>query len=205
MSKGPKQKRKEADNPFQLETEEHKPEKIDLGDTASLKRALDEAAIMAVQEAGHKMDNTYTDIKIVLGVLCCIVACVAYFYPKKHGENFWLLLGCIVTYVILSTLMTVIATVYEKDAITFTCAVPGGAPALAISSRLPRFQDLYTLRVQPRGAPAAASGNGSSDGGALSLSKSVGAYFDEDGLLAAGVIKKDVEQLLQQAVESKTK
>lgn len=31
---------------------------------------------------------------------------LAQFYPKKYPANFWLLLGCVAAYVVLSTLMT---------------------------------------------------------------------------------------------------
>ncbi|EFN57522.1 hypothetical protein CHLNCDRAFT_143120 [Chlorella variabilis] len=199
----PKQKqKKEEKDVFKLEEEHHekKPEKIDLGDTTSLKRALDEAVIEAAGEEGHRIDNIYTDTKIVLGLLACGVACLAQFYPKKYPDNTLLLAGCVVAYVVLSSLMTVVAMVCEKDVIAFTRAAPGGPPALAIASRLPRFQQFYTLCVTPRGARAASRG-----GGAQSLSRSVGEYFHEDGQLAAGVIKKDAVELLRKATEGKTK
>lgn len=80
----------------------------------------------------------------------CGVACLAQFYPKKYPANFWLLVGCVAAYMVLSTLMTVVAAVFERDAIALTRAVPGGPPALAISTRLPRFQETYTLRIAPR-------------------------------------------------------
>jgi signal peptidase complex subunit 2 len=86
------------------------------------------------------------------------VACLAQFYPKKYPANFWLLVGCVAVYVVLSTLMTVVAAVFERDAIALTRTVPGGPPALAISTRLPRFQETYTLRIATRwvGGQAAA-------------------------------------------------
>ena len=59
-------------------------------------------------------------------------------------------MGCVAAYMVLSTLMTVVAAVFERDAIALTRAVPGGPPALAISTRLPRFQETYTLRIAPR-------------------------------------------------------
>lgn len=44
----------------------------------------------------------------------------------------------------------VVATVWEKDAIVMTKARPGGPPAVVVSSKLPRFQEQYTLRVALR-------------------------------------------------------
>lgn len=48
------------------------------------------------------------------------------------------------------TTPAVVAAVWEKDAITLTRATPGGPPALAVSSRLPRFEEQYTLRIALR-------------------------------------------------------
>lgn len=44
----------------------------------------------------------------------------------------------------------VVATVWEKDAIVMTKARPGGPAAVVVSSKLPRFQEQYTLRVALR-------------------------------------------------------
>ena len=44
----------------------------------------------------------------------------------------------------------VVAMLFEKDAIALTRAVPGGPPALAIASRLPRFAENYTLQIALR-------------------------------------------------------
>lgn len=135
----------------------------------------------------------------------CAIAVVAYFYPKRNPDSFWLVLACVVLYTVLSSLMTgaqltrglaapltccpvaamhrmrcadaagrwlhdrgaccarcriapgnhwwppaVIASVCEKDAILLTKAAPGGPPALAVSSKLPRFEETYTLKIAPR-------------------------------------------------------
>ncbi|KAL4860000.1 putative signal peptidase complex subunit 2 [Chlorella vulgaris] len=210
MAPSRKKPRKEELDVFTEEQETGpKIERIDLGDTASLKRALDDAVIQAACDAGHTIDNTYTDAKIVLGLLACAIACFAQFYPKLllhfpklHLNNTWLVAGCVVAYAILSSLMTVVAMLFEKDAIALTRAVPGGPPALAIASRLPRFAENYTLQIALRDAPEATKcGSGS---GAAALTKSVGAYFHEDGQLAADVIKQDAAKLLAQAVASKS-
>jgi hypothetical protein len=53
-----------------------------------------------------------------------------------------------------------VALVLERDAVALTRARPGGPPAVAITSRLPRFQELYTLRVAPRWLVWAGEGGG---------------------------------------------
>ena len=39
----------------------------------------------------------------------------------------------------------------------------------------------------------------------MSLSRGVGAYFHEDGYLAAEVVKRDTQQLLQRLIDAKGK
>ena len=78
------------------------------------------------------------------------MACLAQFYPLKYPANFWLLAGCVAAYTVLSGLMTLVAMVLEKDATALTRAVPGGPPALTVSTHMPRFQETYTLRIAPR-------------------------------------------------------
>lgn len=36
----------------------------------------------------------------------CGLACLAQFYPKKYPDNFWVLVGCVSGYVVLSLLMS---------------------------------------------------------------------------------------------------
>ncbi|PRW59420.1 putative signal peptidase complex subunit 2 [Chlorella sorokiniana] len=194
----PKRRASEPDV-FQLEEEQKPEERLNLLDGVAMKRALDDAVIQTVCDAGHIVDNSYTDTKIVLGLLACAVACLAQFWPKKYPANTWVLAGCVAAYVVLSTLMTLVATVWEKEAIVFTKARPGGSPVLVVSSKLPRFQDLYTLRVALR-----PTGSGSGSEG-VSLTKSVGEYFHEDGHLAADVIRQDTLALLEQLLEAKSK
>ncbi|KAL4426693.1 hypothetical protein ABPG77_004749 [Micractinium sp. CCAP 211/92] len=173
-------------------------ERLNLDDGPSLKRALDEAVIEALTNHGLLVDHTYTDFKIALGLGCCGLALLAQFYPKKYPANFWLLLGCVAAYVVLSTLMTVVASVFEKDAILLTKGGgPKGAPPLAVSSKLPRFGTKYTLSIVPRGAAAAGDG--------ASLSKSIGQYFHSNGFLAKDVVTADAVALLQQFLEGKSK
>ena len=50
----------------------------------------------------------------------------------------------------LTTPPAVVAALWEKEAIALTKAAPGGPPALAISSKLPRFDDKYTLCIALR-------------------------------------------------------
>lgn len=48
------------------------------------------------------------------------MACLAQFYPLKYPASFWLLVGCVSTYAVLSALMTYVAAVLERDGFAFT-------------------------------------------------------------------------------------
>jgi hypothetical protein len=61
------------------------------------------------------------------------------------------------------------------------------------------------VRRPCRGAHGATSCAGGDSGGAASLTRSVGAYFREDGSLAAESIKGDAAALLARLTESKSK
>ena len=73
---------------------------------------------------------------------------LAQFYPLKYPANTWLLVGCVAAYCLLSAALTLLSH-SEHDAVAFTRAAPGRA-ALVVASRMPRHQDLYTLRLAAR-------------------------------------------------------
>lgn len=171
--------------------EAKKEEKTNLGDSAGLKRRLDDAAVEVITNSGYLEDTMVSNVKIVLGVLTIAVALLAQFYPSKYPDNWLLLLVCVIVYSLLSTLLTVFTTSYEGDTILFTRPprVGPGKVGLKVASRLPRFSDVYTLEIAEklRNARPAAS-----------MDCSVTKYFYSDGTMAEAAFKADVEQLLDQ-------
>lgn len=96
--------------------------------------------------------------------------------------------------------MSAVAMLLEKDTLVMTKAAPGH-PALVVRSKMPRFQDVYTLAVRPRGTKAGCIQE-------VLLQKSAGAYFDREGVLHREIIQADAQALLQQAAaaeDGKTK
>eukprot|EP00887_Chlorella_sp_A99_P000767 scaffold5.g767.t1 len=190
-----------------------KEDRLNLGDSAALKRALDDAVVEVVQAEGWTLDYSLADLKIGLGLLSIAVACFGQFFPKHHPLHTAVLVGCVAVYALLSVGFTALASLVERDIIALTKAGPGGAapPRIALASRLPRFNDAYTLRAWPRGGGGSAApgtGGGGGGGGAapappllpgeLRLSKSVAACFTQDGFLVAEAIKTDAQRLLRQ-------
>ena len=146
------------------------------------------------------MDPPSTDTPAgdpALGTRSCAVACLAQFWPGKYPDTFWVLAGCVSSYVVLSFGVTAVGTCLEHDTIVTTKPRPGRG-ALALRSSMPRFQEHYTLAVRPRGSAAGGPDE-------VNLQKSVGAYFDTEGLLHAEVIEADVAALLKHAAGERPK
>ncbi|KAL9226733.1 hypothetical protein vseg_002509 [Gypsophila vaccaria] len=80
----------------------------------------------------------------------------------------------------------------EKNAIMFTYPPPGSfnTTGLILSSKFPRFSDMYTLTIESAD-PKSISANKP-----VELTKSVTKWFTKDGVLVEGLFWKDVEGLI---------
>ena len=117
------------------------------------------------------------------------MACLAQFWPVKYPDSYWLLVACVCGYTLLSTLVNGVGVLLEKDTIVLTKARQGRGGMTARSS-LPRFSETYTLAVRPRGTPPGSARE-------ATLEKSVGKYFDAEGMLHAEVVEADTAALLE--------
>ncbi|KAK1265622.1 putative signal peptidase complex subunit 2 [Acorus gramineus] len=169
------------------------PKKANLLDPHSIKHILDEAVTEIVTGRGYKEDFTMSNIRLLMGSVIIIIALVAQFYPKKFPENRDLLIACIVSYVVLNGLLQLIIHTKEKNAILFTYPLPGSfnSTGLMVTSKLPRFSDMYTLTV------ASADPKSISAKKPVHLTKSVTKWFTKDGILVEGLFWKDVEKLVE--------
>lgn len=168
-----------------------------VNDPYSIKRQLDDAVTEVVLGKGFKEDHGLSNAKLVLGLAACGVAALAQFYPKKFPENQPLLLACLASYIGLNCVIQYLTYFKEKNHILFTRPPEGSfvRSGMAVSSSLPRFSDMYTLRVaaagpSPTGAPGAPP--------SVALTKSVTQWFASDGVMAHDTVKADVGQLLLQ-------
>ena len=84
--------------------------------------------------------------------------------------------------------MTGFQTLIEKDTLTLTT----GKGKYIVRSKLPRYQDIYTLAIRPSGTAAESPAE-------VKLTSSVGAFFDNEGVLVADVFKNEVAALIQKA------
>ena len=97
-----------------------------------------------------------------------------------------MLIACVAIYTLLSVALSGFSLFIEKDAIALT----KGKADLVIRSKLPKYQEMYTLGIRPRGSAVESMEE-------AAVMKSVGAFFDSDGVLAAEVLRAEVLGLLQ--------
>ncbi|TYI08153.1 hypothetical protein ES332_A10G278700v1 [Gossypium tomentosum] len=184
------------------ETANKNAKKANLLDHGSIKHILDESVTEIVKSRGYVEDVRMSNIRLLLGTIIIVIALVAQFYKKKFPENRDFLIGCIVLYIVFNGILQLVIYTKEKNAILFTYPPAGSVTStgLVVSSKLPRFSDLYTLTI------ASADPKSISAGKPVELTKSVTQWFTKDGVLVEGLFWKDVETLINDyATEPKKK
>eukprot|EP00245_Coleochaete_scutata_P007553 TRINITY_DN23000_c0_g1_i1.p1 TRINITY_DN23000_c0_g1~~TRINITY_DN23000_c0_g1_i1.p1 ORF type:complete len:205 (-),score=45.24 TRINITY_DN23000_c0_g1_i1:346-960(-) len=170
-----------------------KPKGINLSDPYAIKRNLDDVASEIVLTRGYTEDVTLSNWKMLLGLTACAIALVAQFYPKKFPENKPVLIACIVSYILLNAILQYIAFAKEKNHILFTNPFQGSVmqPGLAVSSKMPRYSDLYTLTIASRNPNSKAAKD------PVELTKSVTKWYTSEGILVENLFWGDVQKLLE--------
>uniref|UniRef100_A0A0E0KR52 Signal peptidase complex subunit 2 n=1 Tax=Oryza punctata TaxID=4537 RepID=A0A0E0KR52_ORYPU len=189
------------------------PKKANLLDPHSIKHLLDETISDVVKSKGYAEDTRLGNWKLAIGAAVIAIALLAQFYPKKFPQNREFLLGCIALYPFDSVIPLCsdetgfgsafgccqLAGIWffgcytkEKDAIMFTHPPAGSfnSTGLVISSKLPRFSDMYTLTI------ASADPQSISANKPVHFTKSVTKWFTKEGVLVEGLFWKDVERLI---------
>ncbi|MCO5547396.1 hypothetical protein L7F22_000844 [Adiantum nelumboides] len=138
-----------------------KEKKANVLDHYSLKRVLDDTVTEIVTSKGYSENVSLSNLKMGLGLLACALALlVMYFKEKNH----------------------ILFTHPLQDSFSST--------GLAISSKFPRFSDLYTLEI------ASADPKSLSANPPVEFTKSVTKWFTKDGVLVESFFREDVENLL---------
>ncbi|KAM1406736.1 hypothetical protein ACFXTH_001378 [Malus domestica] len=159
------------------------PKKANLLDHHSIKHTLDESVTEIVTDRGYVEDVRLSNVRLFLGTIIIAIALFAQFYKKKFPENRDFLILCIL-----------IIFTKEKNAILFTYPPADSftSTGLVVSSKLPRFSDMYTL-VIASSDPKSISANQP-----VQFTKSVTQWFTKDGVLVEGLFWKDVEALINE-------
>ncbi|KAM1162423.1 hypothetical protein ACFX2B_001396 [Malus domestica] len=173
------------------------PKKANLLDHHSIKHTLDESVTEIVTGRGYVEDVRLSNVRLFLGTIIIAIALFAQFYKKKFPENRDFLILCIVLYPNLSffnAVLQIIIFTKEKNAILFTYPPADSftSTGLVVSSKLPRFSDMYTL-VIASSDPKSISANQP-----VQFTKSVTQWFTKDGVLVEGLFWKDVEALINE-------
>ncbi|KAK3253074.1 hypothetical protein CYMTET_10465 [Cymbomonas tetramitiformis] len=167
---------------------------VNLGDSAHIKRVLDEVSSQVVFDEGYPEYYYVSNVKIGLGIITCAFALVAQFYPKGFPDNSNILLCCVIGYMLFNTLLQVFSMIYEKDAILFTHPKAVGSSGtqsssstgLTLATHLPRFSDRYLLRI------SSADPNSLAAREPVVLEKSITEWFYDDGILAEDIFRADL-------------
>ncbi|KAF1881946.1 hypothetical protein Lal_00038590 [Lupinus albus] len=196
------------------------PKKVNLLDHNSIKHIIDESVSEIVKSSGYVENVRLSNVKMLIGTIIIVIALFSQFYKKKFPENRDFLIVCIILYpllkfwsiwgfifckfgliaveeiMIFEELIKFILIIHtkEKNAILITYPPAGSftTTGLVVSSKLPRFSDLYTLTIESAD-PKSVSANEP-----VHLTKSVTEWFTKDGILVEGLIWKDVEALINQ-------
>ncbi|TYI45203.1 hypothetical protein E1A91_D13G020300v1 [Gossypium mustelinum] len=166
--------------------------KANLLDHNSLKHILDESVSEIVTSRGYAEDVRMSNVRLFIGTIIIVIALFAQFYKKKFPGNRDFLIGCIELYIVFNVILQLFSYRKEKNAIMFTYPPPGSVTStgLVVSSKLPRFSDLYTLSI------VSADPKSISAGRPVEFTKSVTQWFTKDGVLVEGQFWKDVGALI---------
>jgi signal peptidase complex subunit 2 len=184
---------------------------VDVGDVIKLKQILDETVAHAVLDViPLEEDLKWDNIKLSLMAIACVFAMVAQFAPIPFPESRPLLGACCCLYFILSGILQLLTTFYDRDCICMTHPVStAGNPkdgttcknkevhqvGLRVRTCLPRFSEFYTVTLEFKGQPNSHK--------QVSQEWSVGQFFDVEGMFDELALTAEIESLWQRMKNGK--
>lgn len=166
---------------------------VDTGDSLKVKQVLDETLVKAVLEKGYEEIHTIENLKVALMVIACIFAMTAQFYPMPFPASRPLLGVCCSGYFAFSGILQLTIKFVEREAVVITKPMGGHGRGLRISTRFPRYQANYTIKIQYEAVHIPTTEE----------SFSVGSFFDADGYFWEDGFKDTVSQLIERFVVKK--
>lgn len=162
--------------------------KVDKWDAGQVKNVLDETAKQTIlQEFKYNESNLLVDIRLFLCALPVGAAFFALIYDFLHPfpESAGVLKICVYAYIVLIIILTLYSNFVESNTILIGYSKNKSKSKIKVLSKMKRFDDMYTLIIEKPKSK-------------LSFTKSVGNYFDVNGVFVHGRFEKDVKKLYKQ-------
>lgn len=181
---------------------------VDVGDVVKLKQVLDETvAGTFLDTCKMAEDHAIDNIKLTIMAVACAFAMVAQFAPLPFPDSRPVLGGCCAAYFLLSGILQIVTTFWDKDCIMVTKPVEKGvAPknldmekyGLRIRTILPRFSEYYTviMEFQKKHEP-------DEKRKFVKETWSVGQFFDVEGMFDEFGLMDEVEDLYERFADGK--
>lgn len=158
---------------------------VDKWDAGQVKNVLDETAKQVIlQHFKYQESNLLVDIRLFLCALPVAAAFFALIYDFLHPfpESAGVLKICVASYFILIFILTLYSTFVESNTILIAYKKGKNKLSIKLLSKMKRFDDRYTLILEgPKGNQ--------------SWTKSVGNYFDVNGVFVQDRFEQDVVRL----------
>lgn len=158
---------------------------VDKWDAGQVKNVLDETAKQVIlQHFKYDESNLLVDIRLLLCTLPVGAAFFALIYDFLHPfpESALVLKICVYAYIVLIVILTLYSTFIESNTILIAYKSGKGKLRIRLLSKMKRFDDLYTLILE-------------SQKGKNCWTKSVGNYFDINGIFVQDKFEQDVVKL----------
>ena len=139
--------------------ENYTPKKTHLGDTATIKRLMDDAVVHVFldKEEGYAYseDTSMSNLKLFVGFIGVGASLVSHVYPAPFPKNWWVLGLCCAFYFAMSGVLQLLLSFVELESLLVVRGKGKGGgdggrvPGLNVSSHFPRFQEIYTVGITP--------------------------------------------------------
>ncbi|CAF3348873.1 unnamed protein product [Rotaria sp. Silwood1] len=177
-----------------------KPVKINKWETNALKNALDDACKKYFKEALHFTEEyQLMDGRLYISFIACLFSGFALIYDWLHPfpKSRSILIICVIAYFILMGILTVYMQFIERSRFYAGKLVDRtGIDPISrcmISSKLKKYDDKYNLTLEYN------DGTDKTTNSSQIISKSVGTYFDENGVLCYDRFTNDLKKIYDQA------
>eukprot|EP01095_Lingulamoeba_sp_RSL-Kostka_P014700 TRINITY_DN6527_c0_g2_i1.p1 TRINITY_DN6527_c0_g2~~TRINITY_DN6527_c0_g2_i1.p1 ORF type:complete len:180 (-),score=33.44 TRINITY_DN6527_c0_g2_i1:74-613(-) len=156
--------------------------KVDKYDTNAVKNAIDDAIIEYFgEDMKLKRNFNISNIQLILGFIGCCCALVAQFYPEPFPDNKTVLYIVCPLYFIISLLLTLVSSFWEKDQIFESRATRSLKPII-VRTDFPLYTDMFTISIEFKDNPEKK----------IKVVKSITSWFTKKGELQTSELKADV-------------